>query len=502
MYHAFDMTMKLFKATSGVFLLIQKRQFASERLERNLEDWLGANPRLLGDEIMLIGRQVKTDHGDIDLLALDAQGRVVVIELKRGRAPRDTVAQLNSYLTAVHGWSDRELERKANLIPYDREVSNLVRRFKEHFKVSHAPDFNEEQAGIVVAEDYEPDFVKQIGGLRFDCRVYQFSNFTQENDEYLLMNLLHGAAPAAAKPGRNGSDSDAPVKVPADVRERFSKLLDGVHALLKDDVCRESDGWRLHKSDRYVQGVFSCWRRNYEGITLYYEPEDDAYYVSTNCKPQHRQVLSELLKANRPQVEAALGKELIWDMESWWSLSERVEPDPERIAARIKAYIENLRPHLDQALPGRASTNGVRGVTKLQLDFWTAFRKYADETGTKLRFPALRPKGWMTINTGGFLYVAIASQNRITVYLAIKGPDRKKNFEALKAERAAIEKDFGGPLRWEALPHRKESQVQIHFDGKLLDRATWSQTHKWMLKSLERFHEVFVPRIKRLKLRP
>jgi hypothetical protein len=118
------MTMKLFKADAGVFQPIQKRQFGIERLEKNLEDWLGANPHLLGDDIMLIGRQVKTDHGAfIDLLALDQHGRVVVIELKRGRAPRDTVAQLNDYLTAISGWSDGELARKANLIPYDRARS-------------------------------------------------------------------------------------------------------------------------------------------------------------------------------------------------------------------------------------------------------------------------------------------------------------------------------------------------------------------------------------------
>lgn len=496
--------MKLFKSDAGVFQPVQKRQFGFERLEKNLEDWLGANPHLLGDDIMLIGRQVKTDRGAIiDLLALDQHGRVVVIELKRGRAPRDTVAQLNDYLTAVSGWSDGELARKANLIPFDREVNNLVRRFKEHFKLSRAPDFNEEQIGIAVAETFEPDFVKQIGGLRFGCRILQFSNFvTQGNDEFLLMNPLHDTTVKASANGQNGTDDDALVNVPAEVRERFSQLLDSVDDLLKDGACPEADGWRLHKSDRYVSGVFSRWRTNYEGITLFYEPEDDAYYVGTNCKVKHARVLSALLKPNKPEIEAALGPNLRWDMDSWWSLSERVENDPKQIAARIAAYHEHLKPYLDQAIPGRASTNGARGVTQLQFDFWAGFRNYAEKAGSKLRYPVPRPKGWMTINTGGFLYVAIASQNRLAVYIAIKGPNRRKNFELLKTAKAAIDKEFGAPLRWEPLPTKKESQIQTHFDGKLLDRAAWPAAYKWMLQSLERFHEIFVPRIERLKLKP
>jgi hypothetical protein len=369
--------------------------------------------------------------------------------------------------------------------------------------VPHAPDFNESQIGIVVAETYEPDFVKQIGGLRFGCRVLQFSNFvTQGNDEFLLMNPIHDSTVKAGKAAQNGLEDEAPVVVPDGVRERFSQLLDDVNDLLKDDVCREADGWRLHKSERYVSGVFSRWRTNYEGITLFYEPEDDAYYVGTNCKVKHTRVLSGLLKRSRPEIEAALGTDLRWDMDSWWSLSERVSADPRKIAARIKAYIEHLSPYLDQAIPERAATNGASSVTKTQFDFWTDFRRCAEESGSKLRYPVPRPKGWMTINTGGFLYVAIATQNRMTVYLAVKGRDRKKNFDLLKAERAEIDKEFGSALKWEVLPHRKESQIQVYHEGKLMDRSTWPETHKWMLKSLERFHAVFAPRIKRLQLKP
>jgi len=44
--------------------------------------------------LLIVGRQVVTKFGKkVDLLALDAEGRVDVIELKRDKTPRDVVAR-------------------------------------------------------------------------------------------------------------------------------------------------------------------------------------------------------------------------------------------------------------------------------------------------------------------------------------------------------------------------------------------------------------------------
>ena len=70
--------------------------------EDRLETWLANDPSLLGIDILVIGRQVATDHGGrIDLLGLDRDANCVVIELKRGRTPRDVVAQLLDYASWV-----------------------------------------------------------------------------------------------------------------------------------------------------------------------------------------------------------------------------------------------------------------------------------------------------------------------------------------------------------------------------------------------------------------
>ena len=53
--------------------------------EKDVEDWVERRPEILGEELLVIGRQVSLDEGRdiIDLLAIDKPGNLVVVELKR-----------------------------------------------------------------------------------------------------------------------------------------------------------------------------------------------------------------------------------------------------------------------------------------------------------------------------------------------------------------------------------------------------------------------------------
>jgi hypothetical protein len=54
--------------------------------EAELEEFLAKDPSLLGTPLLVIGRQVRTPYNKyIDLLAIDADGNLHVLELKRGK---------------------------------------------------------------------------------------------------------------------------------------------------------------------------------------------------------------------------------------------------------------------------------------------------------------------------------------------------------------------------------------------------------------------------------
>lgn len=75
-----------------------------------LEDWdekaielvLAKNPSFLEKDLKLVShRQLKTPHGIIDLLFQDKNNAYLVVEVKKGTAPDDTLTQLLNYISYV-----------------------------------------------------------------------------------------------------------------------------------------------------------------------------------------------------------------------------------------------------------------------------------------------------------------------------------------------------------------------------------------------------------------
>lgn len=83
----------------------QPRPLSFEPLasEAKLQQLLEKDISIVSPNLFLIGPQVTTAFGKfIDLLALDEDGNVVVVELKKGKTPRDAVAQLLDYASWAH----------------------------------------------------------------------------------------------------------------------------------------------------------------------------------------------------------------------------------------------------------------------------------------------------------------------------------------------------------------------------------------------------------------
>ena len=80
-------------------------------LESQLETYIESDPTMLGETLLIIGRQVATSFGGfIDLLALDETAAVHVIELKRDKTPRDVTAQALDYGSWVAGLGRAEIQ--------------------------------------------------------------------------------------------------------------------------------------------------------------------------------------------------------------------------------------------------------------------------------------------------------------------------------------------------------------------------------------------------------
>ena len=94
---------------------LERVHFSTLENEKELETILFNDITILDPDLMVIGRQIPTSYGtSIDLLAIDSQGDLVVIELKRDRTPREVVAQTLDYASWVKDLSYDDIVSKAN----------------------------------------------------------------------------------------------------------------------------------------------------------------------------------------------------------------------------------------------------------------------------------------------------------------------------------------------------------------------------------------------------
>lgn len=103
---------------------------SEEKIEAAVED----SPELLGMDVLIVGRQTQTPSGPLDLLAIDADGRLVVIENKRNRTPREVLAQTIDYAAWVSTLTFDEVETiYAKYKAASADSADLADDFEEHF---------------------------------------------------------------------------------------------------------------------------------------------------------------------------------------------------------------------------------------------------------------------------------------------------------------------------------------------------------------------------------
>ena len=211
----------------GAFTEYRKTPFQADHDEAVLEAWLENNPDGIveDDSLLMIGRQVTTNLGSIiDLLAIDRQGDVVVLELKRGKTPRETLAQALEYASFVEPLDWAQLEDIFGAYINDESV-HLAEYHRQYFALGddEAVSFNKDQRIVIVGQAIS-DEIRQTAtflqrkGLRVTC--VEFSFFQAEDGARLLSNdLVVGRQPSRVTRVSSGS-------LPVVTQEQFLASLD------------------------------------------------------------------------------------------------------------------------------------------------------------------------------------------------------------------------------------------------------------------------------------
>ncbi len=178
----------------GNFVEYGQESFQADHTEETLHDWLESNPECIleDNELLIIGREVLTDLGGyIDLLGVDPTGNVVVVELKRGRTPRDTVAQALEYSAFAVRLDVDQLETISRTYMNDESL-NFAEHHRQHFNLSEsdAVAFNKDQRIVIVCQEVAPQIretAKFLNSKGVNVTCVEFA-FFQAHDGARLMS--------------------------------------------------------------------------------------------------------------------------------------------------------------------------------------------------------------------------------------------------------------------------------------------------------------------------
>ena len=133
---------------------VEPDRLADERL---LEDMIVAEPRILSEEWMLIGRQVDTGLGGrVDLLAIAPDASLILIELKRDRTSRDVVAQTLDYASWLVNLAEEEI---TEIFRQFSPNSSLDEEFHTRFGNRLSEEaLNETHQLVIVASSTDPRY--------------------------------------------------------------------------------------------------------------------------------------------------------------------------------------------------------------------------------------------------------------------------------------------------------------------------------------------------------
>jgi hypothetical protein len=160
---------------------------ASLGKEALLEQMIVKDSAILSDRWMLIGRQVRTDHGGIiDLLALNQEGQIILIELKRDATPREVVAQALDYASWVQELAPEEV---AAVYEKFSNGASLGAAFQQKFNIA----LDEEQLNgshqiVIVASVLDASterIVNYLSGMNIPINVIFFQVFQDGDRQYL-----------------------------------------------------------------------------------------------------------------------------------------------------------------------------------------------------------------------------------------------------------------------------------------------------------------------------
>ena len=208
---------------------IQEADFArlGLRERQDIQEWVAANPGILGDDLLIIGKEFSgfdRTNDRLDLLAVDSNGRLVIVELKRDDTGADAHWQAIKYASYFHSATTDVIVRMAAEY-WNESETDAATRLLQHLDADDLNGLNNDQRIILASHRFAPEVTsaalwlnqKGLGEDLITCIKLTPYQDTQTDALYLqastmipipgIDDYLIGVGPSR-QPDRGGSGSN------------------------------------------------------------------------------------------------------------------------------------------------------------------------------------------------------------------------------------------------------------------------------------------------------
>ncbi|MEK7404979.1 MAG: endonuclease NucS domain-containing protein [Acidobacteriota bacterium] len=318
---------------------VEDSNLSVAHVESELETWICRNAELLGDRLLIIDRQRDIPGvGRLDLLGIDEAGRLVIVELKRDRTPREAVAQALDYASWLDSVNEDEIEAHAE----QHLQRPLSEAFFEFFQ-TELPEYTCQNHRIVLAAPRLDESAERIinylaerHGIEINAVFFRYCKLT-DGKELLARSVL--VAEDTRPPGHKR-------KPPA--FEQLLAIATDKHTTAILEICRqmrqhwrETNRWTYGGSLRYWAPTPSGQERMIFGVNIAGKNNPPAGQLDIWIPTKS---LAEATGAPEADIRQKLGDtSLVFEQQNvdCWIRLKKLE-DAQRLVGLLENWVQNL----------------------------------------------------------------------------------------------------------------------------------------------------------------
>ena len=131
---------------------------------QDIQEWVVANPGILGDDLLIIAKEFSDfdrTSERLDLLAIDRDGKLVIIELKRDHSGVDAHWQAIKYASYLRHAAREDILRM--LANYERvSEAEAEQKLIEHVETGSLENLNDDQRVILASHRFAPEVTSAV----------------------------------------------------------------------------------------------------------------------------------------------------------------------------------------------------------------------------------------------------------------------------------------------------------------------------------------------------